>query len=104
MKPIVAAIASAFAFSSCAFFTNDTVVSGAVWPVSKDDIRAAIAAARVGEKDLKTAPIYEVTVASRYEIRVYIGHTNSTGSQYAEVRKINGKWRYITSWRTVVTS
>jgi hypothetical protein len=105
MRRAVTVSIIAATLSSCALFTDRTVVSGYVWLVSKDDIRAAIAAARSGESKLRSAPIYEVTVESSSEIHVYVGHTGPYGSgKYAEVRKLAGRWRYITSWGIVVTS
>jgi hypothetical protein len=105
MKRALVASMTAAVLSSCAFFADRTVVRNFFWLVSKDDVREAIVAARAGEKDLRSTPVYEVTVESSSEIHVYIGHTGPYGSgKYAEIRKVGGKWRYITTWGIVVTS
>lgn len=89
----------------CEAVDTHTIAKGPIWLVTREDIRAAIAAARAGEESLRTAVIHEVVIDSRDEIHVVIGYTGPEGSErWAIVRRIHGTWRYVTSEGMVVTS
>jgi hypothetical protein len=102
----MAAAVLASAFTACGTLQPENVpIYGAAWSVTRDDIHAAIAAARAGDPQNRTARIYNIKVHNRSEIYVSFGNDGlSEVGPEAQVKRINGKWRYIETWRKIVTS
>jgi hypothetical protein len=102
MQRLATLVATLF-LVACETVDTHTIARGPVWLVTRDDIRAAIAAARQGEPRLRTATVHQVIVHSRDEILVVIGYTGEYGAgAWAVVRRSGGTWRYINSGGMVV--
>ena len=96
----------ASASTACGTLRPENIpIYGAVWSVTPNDIHAAIAAARAGDPLNRTARIYNIKVHNSSEIYVTFGNDGlSEQGPEAQVKRTKGKWRYIETWRTIVTS
>jgi hypothetical protein len=65
-------------------------VDGAIWSVSKADIRAALAASSPLHVEGK---VYAVQVMSSHELHIYREPRTSALVTFEIVQKINGAWR-----------
>ena len=109
MRPVIAfvvAVVLVTALTGCGTLQPENIpIYGAVWSVTPHDIHAAIAAARAGDPQNRTGRIYNIKVHNRSEINVSFGNDGlSEQGPEAQVKRINGKWRYVETWRTIVTS
>ncbi len=98
-------LAAGLAFVSCTTLQPENIpLDGAVWTVSHDDVHAAMAAARAGDAKHRTARIYEVWVRNRDYMQIFFTENIAGYVEYAEVRRIAGKWRYMGTAIEVTTA
>ena len=80
--------------AGCATHVGDIHVYGAVWAVSREDIRAAVAAARAAPRWQE--PIAYVDIAGHNTITIV--HLSEGLPTYFDVNRVGGRWRYMRSY------
>jgi hypothetical protein len=91
--------------SACTTLQPENIpLDGAVWTVSYDDIRAAMAAARAGDAKHRSARIYEVWVRNRNHMQIFFTENIPGYVEYADVQRVAGKWRYMATARQISTA
>jgi len=79
-------------------------LDGALWTVSYDDVRAAIAAARAGDVKHRSARTYDVWGRNRNHMQIFFTENIPGYVASADVQSVDGKWRYMGTARQTTTA
>jgi hypothetical protein len=98
-------LAVGFALCSCTTLQPENIaLDGAVWTISREDVRVAMAVARAGDAKHRTGRIYEVWVRNRNHLQIFFTENIPGYVEYAVVERVAGKWRYMGTQTEITTA